>query len=84
MAALRGEIEIIQELEGIIQMLEMRVAQIKRKSHQAWGKFPERLATQAHALLEQAEKMSELAPMPAEDRSLRKFDSPREWQRSLS
>ena len=83
MAAVRGEIEIDQELAAIEETLEIRLAQIKRKSHIAWPGFPTRLIAHGEALIGQGKRMRELSPMPTEDRPLRKFNSPQEWRQNL-
>jgi hypothetical protein len=81
--AMRGEIDIDEELAEIGETLETRLAQIGRKSHIAWGKFPARLIAHGQRLIEQGERMAKLSPMPTKNPPLCKFNSPQEWQRSL-
>jgi hypothetical protein len=81
--AVRREIDIDQELAAIEETLETRLAQIRRKSHIAWQKFPARLLAHGKRLIEQGKRMAKLSPMPTKSRPLRKFNSPQEWQRSL-
>jgi hypothetical protein len=81
--AMRGEIDIDQELAAIEEALEVRLAQIKRKSHIAWQKFPAQLIAHGKTLIEQGKRMEKLSPMPTESQPLYKFNSPREWQQSL-
>jgi hypothetical protein len=84
-AAIEGEIEIDSELTEIDQTLKTRIAQIERKSHIAWPGFPERLIAHGKALIEQGKRMTRLPPMPEQGRPApRKFNSPEEWQRSLT
>jgi len=84
MEAIRGEIDIHQQLEIII-------AQLARKTHQAWSEFPDllviygcELAAQGQALIREGKRLAGVPPMPVQHEPLRKFSSPADWQKSLT
>jgi hypothetical protein len=81
--AMRGEIDIDQELASIEETLETILAQVGRKSHIVWQKFSARLIAHGKRLIEQGARMAKLPPMPTKSRPLRRFNSPQEWQQSL-
>jgi hypothetical protein len=83
-AAIEGEVDIDSELHAMIETLEVRIAQIRRKEYRAWSKFPEKLKALALELLKQSRRMTDLPPMPTESSRLRKFNSTEEWKQSLT
>jgi hypothetical protein len=80
--AIQGEMDLLDELET-------RLAQIRRKSHVAWYRFPELLVAYSQtlfeygaALVEQGNRIAKLPDMPRKSRPLRKFNDVDEWKES--
>jgi hypothetical protein len=73
--AIRGEIDIHQDLQTLIE-------QLRRKSHQAWIDFPDALIAHGEALvaygqelIQQGRRLTDAPPMPTQHEPLRKSQS---------
>jgi hypothetical protein len=75
MAAIRGEIDIYQDLQTLVE-------QLRRKDFQAWIDFPDALVAHGEALvaygqelIQQGRRLTDAPPMPTQHEPLRKSQS---------